>query len=113
MLTTESLEAAFEALAAATRAMHTATEEDIAAQESLAWARWHLITSGEITGKNEAEREANTRTRLVDFYDTVSDHAGVTRSCRLALDLAQQRVDCLKLELRLRELEARTAGGDR
>jgi hypothetical protein len=110
MLTTESLEAAYEALAAATRAMHTATMEEVIDQESLNWSRWRLVAEGKITGKNEAEREANIRIELEDSYEMVFDAADVTRSCRLALDLAQQRVDCLKLELRLRELEARTAG---
>jgi hypothetical protein len=111
MLTTESLNATYEALAAATRAMHMAVGDEVLFQNTLNWDRWVMIANGTVTGKNEAEREANLHVKLEEEYTSVADAAEVVHGCRLALDLAQQRVDCLKLELRLRELEARTAGG--
>jgi len=68
-----------------------------------------LISSGEITGKNVAEREADLSMKLSDMYAKVNDAEVVEREMRYRFDMAGYKVEEARALLRLAQL---TNGGN-
>ena len=68
-----------------------------------------LISSGGITGKNVAEREADLSTKLTYQYEKVNDAEVVEREMRYRFDMAGYKVEEARALLRLAQL---TNGGN-
>ena len=68
-----------------------------------------LISSGEITGKNVAEREADLSMKLSNMYAKVNDAEVVEREMRYHFDMAGYKVEEARALLRLAQL---TNGGN-
>jgi len=93
---------AYEDLLAARLALYVAQRQHTHAQQVAAWQKWQAISEGKITGKNEAEREANLKMLLLPQYEEVE-------ACEAALDGARCDWDMAQLELAaLRATHART-----
>lgn len=103
-LTSEAIEAAYEALKAAVIAAFDAGEAAIAARTALEAMRLSMLMTGEIAGKNEAEREAKARQLLEEKYEGVDVCEALARREKTALELARLDVERVRAELRLMEL---------
>lgn len=78
-----------------------ATERTIRARLALEHERGARLMTGEIVGKNEAEREARARELLTSLYGDVEISEADERRARLEADLARIEVDRIEAVLRL------------
>ncbi len=109
MITFDDIRTAYDALADATRIAHAEMEAALYVKSALETARAAAIWAGDVEGKNEAQREANLRHKLLARYDAVDAAERDAREARHEVEQARLRVEALRLEMRLAELLA--AGG--
>lgn len=91
-------------LADAKLALYKAAEGQSAATQTLAKARAAALLSDQITGKNEAERDARAHMLLAAQYDVLEQNEAWLRSVRLSYELAALDWEALKVELRWLEV---------
>lgn len=104
MLTNEVLGSVYGALKAAVLDAYEAGEGAIAAKNALEATRLAMLMTGEIDGKNEAQREAKARELLAAEYDGLESAEAQARRARVGLDLAKLDVELVRAQLRLAEL---------
>lgn len=68
-------------------------------------AEANLIVAG-IEGKNEAERKANLRVQLGEKFDELHFAESAAAQARRDLEVARVRLDCLRYQLRLLEVQS-------
>jgi len=112
MLSETRISNAYNALRMYMRDAREADEAVLDAKNDIATKTAGLTLAGQITGKNEAEREASKRTLLAEEYKTLAAAESAQRLVYLALRLAETEVEQLRLEVRLAELRAKGATGD-
>lgn len=81
-------EAATQATIGAYQALRSAAEERLSAKEALDVALAEARHSGQIEGKNEADREAHARMLLGDYYERVNRAEIAYSNARINLDAA-------------------------
>ncbi len=101
MLDESTITTAYDALATARRELWGATERVIRARLDLEKERGARTLTGEITGKNEAEREARARELLTSLFEALEAAETEERSARMAYDLARVEVERIDAVLRL------------
>ena len=108
-ITFDDIRNAYAALAdALTVALETA-ETAATVKAGLETARAAALSAGEIEGKNEAQREANLRLRLLGYYSDLEAAEKRSRRSRHEVELARLGVDAVRAQLRLVELAGPTA----
>lgn len=107
MLSEKRIENTYDTLRCFMKDAHDADEAVLEAKEDLATKIAGLTLAGQITGKNEAEREATKRTLLAEEYKTLAAAETSQRIVYLTLRLAETEVEQLRLEMRLAELRAK------
>ncbi|SEI65888.1 hypothetical protein SAMN04488058_101263 [Deinococcus reticulitermitis] len=101
-----------DALRAASAEVIRATAELERSARVLAEVRFELDTqeaeriAAGIEGKNESERKANLRLQLSEKYAELSGAEIGAAGARADLDIAKVRLDCLRFQLRLLEVQA-------
>ena len=98
------LEDIYKILGEATTAYQQAVDRTIKAKNTLENLRLVKVATGEVTGKNEDERKAKTVELLSEEFDLVKSCEATERACKLAYDLACQRLDHFKLKVKAIEL---------
>lgn len=83
----------FRKLYKARQDLFTANERTLACRHELEEERAARIMSGEIAGRNEAERDARARELLAPLYTLLQNAEKEERQARLAYDLARLEVD--------------------
>ncbi|BCX05285.1 MAG: hypothetical protein KatS3mg053_3223 [Candidatus Roseilinea sp.] len=91
---------AYEQLKQARSALWEATERAIRARLMLEKERAARLMTGEITGKNESEREARARELLHSLYESVEAAEAEERRARLEYDLTKLEVERVEALLR-------------
>jgi hypothetical protein len=99
---------AFRKLYEARRNWAQASEKTIAIRQALEHERAARLMTGEIAGKNEAEREARARELLTNLYLELEAAERDERAARLAHDLA--RIEVERMDYLLRWMALRTGG---
>lgn len=108
-MTDFEITAVYETLADAMRWAFTAGEIAIETRAALEAARAAATLDGRIEGKNEAQREAASRTVLAKEYDSAEGREAIARQARHDLELAKLAVEQVRLRLRLAEVLAQGA----
>jgi hypothetical protein len=103
-MTKETVGAAYEALKTAVLTAYEAGEAAIMAKNALEAMRLSMMMTGEIDGKNEAQREARARQLLEEKYDAVEFYEAGARRAKIALEVARLDVEMVRAQLRLAEL---------
>lgn len=103
-MTKETIGAVYEALKVAVVNAFDAGEAAIAAKNSLEAMRLSMLMTGEIDGKNEAQREAKARQILEEKYGALEICEAEARRTRTALEVAKLNVEQVRAQLRLMEL---------
>jgi hypothetical protein len=93
-------------LARAALAAQQAAEELAQAKFDLARERAAMIVAGLVEAKNEATREAYLRERLSSHYVALAVAERESRQAQVSSELAQLKVDRVRLRVRLMELAA-------
>ena len=106
----ETIGAAYEALKVAVIAAYEAGESAIVAKGNLEAMRHSMLMTGEIFGKNEAEREAKARQLLEEKFNAVDFYELEARRSKTVLDVARLDVEQVRAQLRLMELVEAAAG---
>ncbi len=106
-ITFEQITEVYKTLAEALRVAQDAAEKAVMIKLRLEAVRMASIRSGVITGKNEAEREANMNHLFIAYYTDVEVHEREAREARHRVELARLEVDALRMQLRVAELAAR------
>lgn len=109
-MTNEAIGAVYGALKAAVVAAYEAGEAAIAAKNGLEVRRAALLLAGEITGKNEVEREAQARRLLAGEFKAAEIYEAEARRSKVALEVARLDVEQARAQLRLMELVEAAAG---
>jgi len=91
---------AYARLQQARMALWRAAEQAIQARLTLEKERAARLMTGEIAGKNEAEREARARELLTSLYEAVEAAEADERRARLEYDLARLEVERVEALLR-------------
>ena len=108
MMDEQAIVCAYESLNEARANLHFAVESALMLKRDYETAKADGLLSGEITGKNELERDAAARkTYSIRYYAMVSAD-GMERQARYEFDRELSRVEMTRALLRLAELEART-----
>lgn len=103
-MTKETIGVAYEALKAAVINAYEAGEAALLAKNALEAMRLSMLMTGEIAGKNEAEREAKARQLLEEKFDWVEECEAEARRAKTALEVARLDVEMMRAQLRLAEL---------
>lgn len=109
MLTIEAITTSYEALKAAVLTAFDANETAIATKNALEAMRLSMIMTGEIDGKNEAQREAQARQLLDTKYEAVELSESAARRAKTELEIARLDVEAQRAQLRLMEVAAAVA----
>lgn len=96
-----TIAAAYDKLAQARMALWGAAERTLRARLDLERERSARLMTGEITGKNEAEREARARELLTSLFGALELAETDERRAKLEFDLARIGVDKVEALLRL------------
>lgn len=110
-ITVEQVKRSYAGLRRAKQHLYTATENETLTRGALERARLEGLTSGTITGKNDAEREACARALRPDLYEDAAICSTCARAARHHHELAALAVEELRALLRLDELAAYTQTG--
>lgn len=98
------LETAVTDQANAHAALYDAAEKVITTKNNLENKKAAAIASGQITGKNAEEREANTRVMFQAEYREVEEAERMQRAARSRFDAAALQLDYVKTMIRILEL---------
>lgn len=98
------LEAAVKDLASAQLALFNAAEDVIHKKNILENRKAQALASGQITGKNAEEREANTRVMFQTEYRETEEAERLQRAARSRYDAAALQLDFIKTTIRILEL---------
>lgn len=109
-MTKETIETVYEALKVAVVAASEASEAAIVAKGNLEAMRLSMLMTGEIAGKNEAEREAKAHQLLEEKFKGVDFWEAEARRSKVALEVARLDVEQARAQLRLMELVKAAAG---
>jgi CRISPR/Cas system CMR-associated protein Cmr1 (group 7 of RAMP superfamily) len=101
VISESSITTAYDALTNARRELWGATERATRARMDLEKERGARILTGEIVGKNEAERDARARELLTSLFEAVEAAEVDERSARMTFDLARIEVERIDAVLRL------------
>lgn len=88
-VTEEEIESAYRNHAAALKAHWSAKERLFSARAELLKARYQSLSSGEIDGRNEGEREAKARALLPELFEAVEAAEAEARRTELEAELAR------------------------
>lgn len=97
----QTITAAYGKLAQTRVALWGAIERTLRARLDLEKERGARVMTGEIAGKNEAEREARAREMLGSLYLSLESAEADERRTRLEHDLAKIEVDRVELIVRM------------
>lgn len=109
-MTNEMIGTVYGALKVAVVTAYEAGEAAIAAKGNLEAMRLSMLMTGEIFGKNEAEREAKARQLLEEKFKAVDFCEAEARRSKVALEVARLDVEQARAQLRLMELVEAAAG---
>jgi hypothetical protein len=98
---------AYERLARSKQALWQAAEKVTARRIALERAQAIALVSGEIAGRNEAERQAQARERLHGEYAELEAAETEERHARLAYDLDRMEVERIDMILRWLSISAK------
>lgn len=106
MLTIDAITTSYEALKAAVLDAFEANETAIVTKNALEAMRLSMMMTGEIDGKNEAQREAQARQLLDGKYQAVEMSESAARLAKTRLEIARLDVEKNRAQLRVMELAA-------
>jgi hypothetical protein len=96
----QTISSAYQRLAKSRQALWEAAEKMTARRIALERAQAMALVSGEIVGRNEAERQAQARERLHGEYAELESAEAEERRARLAYDLDRIEIDRIETVLK-------------
>lgn len=108
-VTADSIDAAYRKQSATLSAHWQATERLLSARAELLKARAQKVGSGELDGRNEAEREARARALLPELFAAVE--AAETAERRSALEAELSRLDISRIRTLMWFVSLSSGGG--